>query len=355
MRYGKLMLGTMVMASMLGLAACADSAGSDMGGSAGLESGAVLEAAAVSEASGATSVGDILAGMKPTERLDAAVLEKSCTDPACQADWEEFKTFLATKCAAQAGCDYKAALLLYLQRTRQQVAAGMIPSTFPQVADVTKAYEESGKSITGGEEGSSGGSNPSAPGDPAMGDNPIDAVIAKISAEGGAVTMPGIESMLQEANPAGAVAAVAAIKTALAGIQPNSDVRPIAERLLKGEEVSATEAVMALKEAAGSRSSGGAGSGAAGGGAAAADLKALAPVVAALSGAMGSREVSWEDLKELIAKEDSSGALVDEVQKAMENMPPSSEHAPIAEMLVKGEMVAGTDAGLLLQSLISGR
>lgn len=336
MRYGKLMLGTMVMASLFGLAACSQS-GTDLSGTAG-------------EQAGASTVGQILSGMKSSERVDLKTLEHA-------SDLSAFKDFLAAKCPAQAGCDYDAALILYLQRTRQQESAGIFPATFPQVETVTKAYEEMTGDVTVPDpDGPSG--DPSTGGSGASGQNPVDGLIDQISTDGGDVSIDKIGEMLTQRDPATAAATLAAIKAALAGVQPRSDVRPTVELLLKGQAVPSAEAVLVLKAIAsvvGERAGGGTGAGQPGAGAGTIGMRALTPVVAALVGAMASQQVSWADIEELITKADPSGAanLADKVEAELKNIPRTSPNVDTAEAIVKGDAVAGSDAGATLQEILN--
>jgi hypothetical protein len=353
MRYGKLMLGTMVMASMFGLAACSDSAGG-LSGTAGEDP--------VSTTGGADSVGEILANLKEKERIDLAMLEEACGgNRACLDDLEAFKTFLGDKCASQSGCDYQAALLLYLTRTPAQESAKIFPSTFPQVDTVTDAYEEMTGKEVGGEAGTgsggTGGTAPGSGGSTTTGAGPLASIIAVLSTDAGGVTIDEIEAMLTKSDPATAEATLAAIKAALAGVQPNSDERPTAEALLKGEEVPASDAVTVLQEISdqvneklGVSSTGDKpGTGA--------SFEDLAPVVAALISSIGSsQQVSWSDIKELIERTDPSGALAEKVEQALQDLPGSSQNADTAAALLKGDLVASTDAGATLQEIInSGR
>jgi hypothetical protein len=348
MRKGELVLGGLLTAALLGTAACSQGNSTDPGTPAG--SG--------DNATGVDSIATALATRKDSDYIDLADLEHACgSNSACLAELANFKSFLAERCPTQAGCNYSPAMILYLTRNSEQIAHKAYTSNFPQVAAVKVAYEDmTGKSV-GGAGGTGGGTS-----GPPVDKGPLDAVLAEIGNTGGTVTIDQIAELAQKLDPTTADALMKAIKAALAGIQPTAAARPIADNLLKGQAVTATEAVVTMRVVADEVTAalGGSAGGASqpSGAGASADLaKLVAPVVTMLTGTMATQQVTWSAIEDLISQSDPSGGsdLADRLQAALAKLPPLSPNFEAAQALVKGDAVTGAAAGAALTEAAATR
>ncbi|MBK6767813.1 MAG: hypothetical protein IPG72_02020 [Ardenticatenales bacterium] len=180
--------------------------------------------------------------LAPTRRVDLADMKDACRASAdCQADVAKFEAHLLTLCPTEADCKSAVGMLLYKERSPQQVAQQIYAASFPQAKDVLPIVEES--------LGPSAGGDDAAPVAGAF-DATIDQLVEDLNAKAGTpVDMVEIGNLIVKIDPETGNAVTQQITQDIADAAPaDPAVAETATKLAAGEPVDAAAAAALIDE-----------------------------------------------------------------------------------------------------------
>lgn len=281
--------------------------------------------------------------LAPTRRVDLADMKDACRASAdCQADIAKFEAHLLTLCPTEADCKDAVGMLLYKERSPQQVAQQLYAASFPQSKDVVPVVEAALGPSAGGDE--------AAPVEGAF-DATIAQLIEDLNAKASTpVDMVEIGNLIVKIDPETGNAVTQQVTQDIADAAPaDPAVAETATKLAAGEAVDAAAAAALIEEVVKGDAGGDAGSDPAKPGAepAAVDPVALQKAANGLRLGVGMT-VEWAGVK---------GMLGDDVAAAVEGYAGDTTliHSGTLTDLLDGKSVDAVAVGDLLDEIASAQ
>lgn len=202
-------------------------------------------------APGGASGGDVtllsyVSSLAPTRRVDLADMKDACrTSVNCQAEIALFEAHLKTLCPTEVDCKDPVGMLLYKNRSPQQVASQQYSASFPQSKDVVPVVEAA---LAGG---GGAGEAPVAPAEPgaAFADTLTQAAEDLKTQAGTPITWKEIGDLIIRIDPETGNAVTEQATAAVAAVaEADPALADAVTKLLAGEAVDAADAAAVVEK-----------------------------------------------------------------------------------------------------------
>lgn len=184
-----------------------------------------------------------VSSLAPTRRVDLADMKDACRAAVdCQAEIAQFEAHLKTLCPTEVDCKDAVGMLLYKERSPQQVASQQYSASFPQAKDVVPVVEAALTSAAGGD----AGAEPVAP---AAADT-LAQVAEDLKAKAGTlVTWAEVGDLVVRIDPETGNAVTEQINAEIAAVaEADPALADTVTKLMAGETVDAADAAAVIEK-----------------------------------------------------------------------------------------------------------
>lgn len=186
-----------------------------------------------------------VSSLAPTRRVDLADMKDACRASVdCQAEIALFEAHLKTLCPTEADCKDPVGMLLYKERSPQQVAQQLYSASVPQSKDVVPVVEAA---LAGG----ASGEEPAAPVEPgaAFADTLTQAAEDLKAQAGTPITWKEIGDLIVRIDPDTGNAVTEQATSAVAAVaEADPALADAVSKLLAGEAVDAADAAAVVEK-----------------------------------------------------------------------------------------------------------